>query len=250
MKVKFICLNLWHGELLDNAVQFLKQQDADIVALQEVCSSLDPSALPAYRSLERLRAEWPSFSLAYAPAYEDERGVIDGNAILSRYPIVKSQAIFYHAPFTRGVSLMGNVDDNIYKPRCLQLATLDIHGRSLFVGNTQGVWGTDGEDNPRRLEMANIISEQAQGKRPLILAGDFNVREQTQTIATAGQGLTNIFQHQLTTTFNLKYKTDPGGFATSVVDFIFVSSEVHVLEHSAIAADISDHQALVCAVEM
>lgn len=74
MTFKFISLNLWIGGiLLDDIIAFLKAQDADIVALQEVLKT-DDQKLPAhYRSLESLNAELNYPYQDFAPAILDKR---------------------------------------------------------------------------------------------------------------------------------------------------------------------------------
>ena len=107
-----------------------------------------------------------------------------------------------------------------------------------------GIWGHDGEDNPRRLEMSQTILEAIGDKPNVILSGDFNVREGTRTIRNIEKSLLNVFAGELTTTFNMKQKTDPK-FARAVIDFIFVDLNFRVLDHRAPQVDVSDHMPLI-----
>ena len=93
--------------------------------------------------------------------------------------------------------------------------------------------------------MSKIIRDQIKDKENVILAGDFNVRPDTKTIHNIEKVLKNVFKDELVTTFNMKRKTNPG-YATAVVDMIFISHNTAVVSHSCPPVDISDHLPLVC----
>ena len=53
MKLKFITLNIWDGgRLLANIIDFLNQENPDIVCLQEVNNLTDPQVELRYRSFQ------------------------------------------------------------------------------------------------------------------------------------------------------------------------------------------------------
>ncbi len=156
---------------------------------------------------------------------------------------------FYDEPFRKRDS-----NDTQYQltPRNLQHLVADVAGKQLHLLNTQGIWGTDGNDNERRLKMGDLIVREVGSDAPLLLAGDFNVNEKTHTIAKIEEKLVNVFKDALVTSFNLKHKDlvkDPG-FATSVVDMMFLSPDVKILSKSVPQADVSDHLPLICEIEI
>ena len=251
MTLKFLCLNLWcGGKLLEPLHAFLRQERPDVLAAQEVCESDDPTAPPNFRSSETLTRVLRHPHYSFSPAFRDlrpEGACENGNAVFSRFPIRETHAVFYDVPYN---SARRETNDSSDTPRNLQHAVIDVDGRTTVnVFNTQGVWGFDGEDNSRRLAMSETIVREITGKPRVILAGDFNVREGTQTIAAIERRLTNVFKGERRTSFNMQHKTG-GGFATAVVDFVFVSSDIRVLSHEAPDADVSDHQPLVCEFEV
>lgn len=250
MRLKFACLNLWQGgNLLDEAVAWIRKEDPDVIAMQEVYDGRDPSWERKFRSMEVLREALGYPHDAFVPALLERTAfgkMEQGNAVFSRFPIKANEAFFYDVPYGE------REDTPEYRertPRNLQKATLDLGGANLHVFNTQGVWGEDGRDNPRRLEMGRIIAERVRGLPNVILTGDFNVNPDTETIAQVERELTNVFKDELASTFNMRQKTDPV-FASAVVDMVFVSPEIAVVAKSCPNADVSDHLPLLATLEI
>lgn len=251
MKVKILCLNLWQGgNLMDEILTFLKQEDADVVLLQEVYNGHEPSLERKFRSMDVSREELHYRYEYFASALLERTdfGIVEqGNAILSKWPVLESQVYFYDQPY-------GEREDKPeyfeMTPRNLQRVAVDLGSRTIQVFNTQGVWGKDGDDNDRRLAMAKTIVDAIRPYDSVVLAGDFNVQEKTKTIGLIEEHLVNVFkQDNRRTSFNMKQKMDPG-FATAVVDMMFVSPSMRVLEHCQCDENVSDHLALIAMLEI
>lgn len=297
IKLKIICLNLWLGGLLfEEILQFLRDENPDIVLLQEVYNSDDLSLKRNFRSFSILRDELNFAYSHFAPAFLEiiessqlvndlsigtpianvpNQKIMQGNAILSKFPIIDQSIKFYDIPF-------GNrIDEFAYysvTPRNLQHVLLDLNssdkeaggqalldgknisvvsGQKLHVFNTQGIWGTHGNDTDRRLKMGdfivNEVSRSLQSeKSSVFLAGDFNLNPNTKTVKKIENILESVFKSNLKTSFNLKRKNlekDPG-YATSAVDMMFVSSDIKVLTKSCSNVDISDHLPLEVELEV
>ncbi|OGK08907.1 hypothetical protein A2767_06185 [Candidatus Roizmanbacteria bacterium RIFCSPHIGHO2_01_FULL_35_10] len=110
--------------------------------------------------------------------------------------------------------------------------------------------------------MSRMIVNQIKDKENVILAGDTNVLPNTETINNLEKYLKNVFKDELTTTFNMKIKTPfvkeahyfseehLKGFAKAVVDMIFVSPNLKVVEHYQPKVDVSDHYPLAIVLEV
>lgn len=253
MDIKFLQLNLWHGTLLDNALAFIKAEQPDIINFQEVFDG--PAGTDAdnwrYDTLPTLRREldWLPYH-SYAPSLADTSSGSPlpwGNATFSRFPLTLEQTVFYDIPF--GASDVKN-GDFARSPRNLMYCKVAAPGGPFVVANTHGIWGTDGEDNDRRLAMAATLLDTLQGESPLILSGDFNVNEGTETIGTLEREWHNPFAGELATSFNMRYKPAGSGYATAVVDFIFTSRDWRVARHFASDADVSDHLPLIAELSL
>src|SRR6266702_1950894 len=105
--IKIVCLNVWlGGELFDKVLAFLRQEDPDILLLQEVFDGHGSKLAEQYRSMEVVRSNMQfvadDFAATYREAGKDapERGIERGNAIFSKYPIVqRAEPIFFNDPY-------------------------------------------------------------------------------------------------------------------------------------------------------
>lgn len=256
MKIKVIDLNLFEGGLyFDNTKKFLKEENPDILCLQEVYDGKDKELKENLRTLEVLKKFLPSFYYHFAPEmlYIRKEGKFPlGNAIFSKFPIVKTNVTFYDIPYGEYNAYLQN--DNKFDffstlPKNLQYAQINLNGLKLNVFNTHGIWGRHGDDTKRRLEMGKTIVSQIANKDNVILTGDFNLFPQTQTVKNLEKYLKNVFANKLRTSFNVKLKPHPGNYANSVVDMMFVSKDVKVLEKYCPNVDVSDHFPLVSVLE-
>jgi endonuclease/exonuclease/phosphatase family metal-dependent hydrolase len=250
MHITCISLNIFEGGLFFPQVkEFLQTENPDIIALQEVHNEIDPLLPANLRTIQELKKMLPDFYCHFAPELiltKDKKKHVLGNAILSRFPIVEDSTTFYDIPF--GEYDVNN-SDFAQSPKNIHCAKIKINSAYLHVFNTHGIWGLDGGDNERRLTMSKTIINEIKGKENVILAGDFNIKPHTQTIANIEKELKNVFKDELTSTFNMKHKTNPG-YASAVVDMIFVSPNMKVMNHYCPQVDVSDHFPLVIHVEI
>jgi endonuclease/exonuclease/phosphatase family metal-dependent hydrolase len=250
MRIKFLSLNIWMGNIMDNLIPFIRNENADICVLQEVYNGNNKSWDRKFRGFEVLKQELGYQYSSFAPHVIDKRSfgkVEQGNVIFSNMPITSTYTTFFNAPY--GERSEETETDWSTWPCNLQQATIHIKGRDLHVFNTHGPWGLDGKDNEKRLIMSKVIAEQMKEKEFAILAGDFNVQPDTKTIENIERYLVNVFKNELKSTFNMKRKTNPG-YATAVVDMVFVTKNISVLDKSCPNVDVSDHLPLVCTLEL
>ncbi len=249
VKFKFINLNVWlGGKIWNPMIDFLKKEDPDILALQEVFNSHDPMLTPNFRTMDEFNKifdyKYKYFDLCFIKDWEGVK-TESGNAIFSKYPIVTTDSLLYDGKFGHYEEKQ---EDFLILPRRLQHARIDISGIEINVFNTQGIWGTDGRDNERRIKMGKAIRNRIKREKNVILSGDFNVNPDTQTIGYIEDELVNVSKNATTTSFNLKIKTAPG-FDTAVVDMVFTSPNIKVLSEECPNIEISDHLPLVCEFE-
>lgn len=251
MTFKFICLNLWlGGKLFDNVLDFLNREKPDVLALQEVYNGEDLKYPKNYRTIEEFSKTFDYKYVDFAPAFLDHKpdgAVMEcGNAIFSKYPIVSREVTFYDIPFDYEYSEDKMKGDFSNTPRNLQHVQLNIEGKIMNVFNTQGIWGFDGEDNPRRFAMGKIIREKYLGKENVILCGDFNTLDHAKAMTAFETELKNVFKGELSRTFNMFHKPEDSGFATAVVDMVYASPNIGVVNHYTVDEDVTDHVPLVC----
>ncbi len=241
MNVKFICLNLWSGGILiDNILDFLSVEKPDILAVQEVYKGSE-----TYNALDLITTHSGFKYLSFAPTYTTTKsGIVveHGNAVFSRFPIITTDTIFYDIPYDE--NFKEPEKDFSSCPRNLQHVVIRINKHDINVFNTHGIWGFDDEDTVRRLNMSNKILEKTKNFQNVILAGDFNIDMRSQTIKNIEKSLSNLFVNELQSSFNLRHKSNPI-FSELIVDAIFVSKDINVVEKHASEADVSDHLPLI-----
>lgn len=252
MRFKFVCLNLWFGgKLWNNVVEFIRKENPDILALQEVLKSDDRKLPPNYRTIEELQRLFDYPHLHNAPAFVSTRQDMPfaefGNAVLSKFPITKAETIFYDVPYDSDYAEM---HDFSFTPRNLEHVEIDLGTKKLNIFNTQGIWGFDGNDTPRRLKMSETIRGAYRGKENIVLCGDFNTDQTAQAMTKIEKDLKHVFKGELATSFNMRHKPADSGFARAVVDMIYVSPEMRVVEHYSTDADVTDHVPLICSLEI
>ena len=251
MKLKFVDLNIWlGGKIFEPMFSFLRAENADILTLQEVQNGQSDNLPKQLRSFNLLKDglgyEYGYFAPCFLNDYLEYK-TDRGNAILSHFPIKSRKAWFFDTEY--GEFREGDAEKYPILPRTLQHTEIEVHDATLNVFNTQGVWDKDGLDNPRRLRMGEIIADKIKNMDNVILAGDFNMEANTKSIGKIAKYLKNVFEDELTTSFNMRRKTDLG-YATAVVDMVFVSPDIKVLNCKCPDVDISDHLPLVCTFEV
>lgn len=248
MEVKFICLNLWQGgNLFDSILRFLREENADVIALQEVYDGKDAALADKYRSIEVVKQHLgPAYHFDFAPAFLDNRKegkIVQGNAVFSRFPIKSSDVTFFNEPYREDYT---EVPENFPScPRNLEHVTLQTDAGDINIFNLQGVWDLDGDNySERRQMMSEKIIEAVKGKTNVILAGDTNSKPTNKAMRNIEHHLVSVFGDTLKSSFNMRRKTNPG-YATAAVDLMYVSPDVQVLSRECRDIDISDHLPLI-----
>src|SRR5258708_40266226 len=170
-----------------------------------------------------------------------------GNLILSKYSIFSNETIYFDITYSTFDASKRTDFENI--PAILQHGEIMIKEKKIHIFNIHGIWGHHGNDTPRRLHMSEIIISHIKSKENVILAGDFNVQPHTKTIDAIETILQNIFKDELHTTFNMKHK-EKTGYASAVVDMLFVSHDMKDISHYLPYLDVSDHFPLVANIDL
>ncbi|HKR82118.1 MAG TPA: endonuclease/exonuclease/phosphatase family protein [Candidatus Saccharimonadales bacterium] len=255
MKLKVVTLNLWLGGLLlEDVIKFLQRQDADIVLLQEVFNGTDATLAPRFRSMQVLQQRLPQYvAQDFAAAYRDfdhTNGKAQrGGAILSKFPIIERNVAFLAGAYSE--TYRDIPEQYADCPRELEHVVVRTPTGNVNIYNMQGVWDLDGDNySERRQKMADVVLAAVQGKSHIILGGDTNAKPTNQAIKRIETELESVFKDELTSSFNMRRKDNPG-YATAVVDMLFVSRrDMHVISHECPDVDISDHLPLVMEVEV
>lgn len=247
--LKLIQLNIWQGKILIAVSRFLKQQDADILCLQEVCSSsVYLGALDLLSSLEVLQLDLAYPYVYYQSSFSfDTSGVTAsmGNTILSKYPLENTRSVFTHNSYHEVTDWQRDHPGNT---RNLQLAEVTLpDGKSFTVANHHGYWDKDKMGNEHTVAAMKIAAEELKKVQgPLIFAGDLNIVPASPAMHLFDNWLTD-----LTATHNISDTLSAFGKVSDVpCDHILVSPEVTVQEFTVSEELVSDHKALILVFEV
>lgn len=174
--------NIHHGEGLDKKVDLeriadlIKQEKADIVALQEVDKGVERTAK---RDLPAEFAKLTGMTCVFSNNYHFQDGEY-GNAVLTRFPVTSWTNTHYkmlRPGEQRGI---------------LQLA-LKVHGRELIFIDTHIDFRADDSERLINVDQINGLLPQYAGK-PLIMCGDFNDTPGSRTYEKVAANFTDSWK--------------------------------------------------------
>ena len=214
---------------MDAIATVIKEQDADIVAVQEVDVHTGRSG--KINQAEQLAAK-AGFGFYYFGKAMDFDGGGYGVLILSRYPL--SDTATYPLPVA---------GEKGGEPRVLAAATVALpNGRSVRFGCTHLEAYNNASRTLQVKEISRIAGETA---LPFIVAGDWN--------ATEGSEVIRILDADFTRTCYKCPSTFWEGSETGAIDFIAFRPKAafHVLSHQVVQnKEASDHMPVVAALQL
>jgi endonuclease/exonuclease/phosphatase family metal-dependent hydrolase len=250
MKVKLMTLNINHGgELIENICDFIEAEQPDILLIQEAYNGINPKLEQRFRSMDILARSMNATQTFFTSAYMDGDVDIDrGNGIISKFPIIASEGTIFNSAY-RTIHNESNLGDWSDQPRVIQVCEIAVEGKHINIANVHGIWDFHGRDSDKRIEQAQLILEQIQHKRSVILAGDFNMNPDTKAISLISESIPLIFGNDLKTTFNMSRKSNPD-FGNAVVDMVFASPDIKITSTKCPNVDVSDHLPLIVEFEI
>jgi len=242
---KIIQINAWFGRLKPALLDFIEEQQPDILCTQEdLIAPLGASALSAAHDVhERLSEKFPHQFFARTITFDLEgETVTQGNAIYSGIPMENNRFLFTSGTYTDAKQ---QGDDFDYNVRNLQLTELDMgNGKVFTIANHHGHHEKNSNGSKRSIEsMKKVASTLLDVTGPLIVCGDFNVNPTSPAMRPLDQvALRNLtVEHALDSTLSTASSVP----VPVVCDYILVNNEVQVKSFSMTEELISDHKALV-----
>jgi endonuclease/exonuclease/phosphatase family metal-dependent hydrolase len=236
----------------------IKEQNADILCMQEFFTSTDPIY---YDNLDPIMKEL-GYKYYYYSWMNDGDQQWSGNAIFSKLPILDSGKIFFpHANFSETLLhadiLYGKDTIRVYTThlQSVQFKKEDFDNieeikedQKDIVQNTKGIFGKLRRAFASRKEQADVIKEVlSNDPYPTIFTGDFNDVPNSYAYATIkGDKLEDVFLKKgfgVGRTFN---NISP----TLRIDYILATKDFEVAQFNRIVKDLSDHYMLVADLKM
>src|SRR3989344_468874 len=251
-EMKFIQINIYKGKYLDAFVDFLKQENPDIVAMQEVTSG-DVSYYhdKTVDVFEYVKAKtgfdgYFGSNLKFADSAES----LLGNAVLTKLPITGSKVLSLKE--FRPV-IPSELEDRSIFPYLARLAVdamIDVDGRTVHAISWHGAWTAPPQDTTETLRQAQLVADYLKKiNEPFILGGDLNNIPESKTVGLISSVANNLMTGSQVeqTTHSKIHKIAPKGY---LVDYIFTSPHFKLKSLRVPEVLVSDHLPVVAEIEL
>jgi endonuclease/exonuclease/phosphatase family metal-dependent hydrolase len=233
--LRVMTFNIHYGEGKDGIqdlsriAEVIRECDADIVGLQEV-DNLNP------RSRFVNQAKWLADELGMYCAYGVNLSIGPvqyGNAVLSKFPI----EFYENIPLpTSG-----------FEPRGCLWTQIDVGGCQIaFLVTHLGL-----SKDERARQINSIIEMLEKITVPIILVGDWNNVPDSEEVSSVASVLKDVYAG---TDSNCEEEAATFAFGTRKpnvrIDYMFVSSEIVVMEVKTIETQVSDHLPVIAEVDI
>ncbi len=214
---------------IDAIVRAIKEQDPDVIALQEVDVN---TARTGKINEAAIIAEKLKMNFFFAKAIDHDGGDY-GVAILSKYPLSETK-----------IHRLTTVEGTKGEPRVMATAKITLKNRiAIRFASTH----LDAQSSPvnREKQIAEIVEISSSETLPFIIAGDFNAQQTSSVIKKLDEKFTRTCQDCA--------PTFPVVKPNRAIDFIAFSntSKIKVLSHSVIQEHYaSDHLPIVASLEV
>ncbi len=240
--MKIISLNIWGGQVGDSLLDFFhRYSDTDIFLLQEVFHQ--GTHITAWSEKDRTEIfseiidTLPDHVGYFAPAEADEWGL--AVFIKKDIDIEEMGDIFVHREKN---SLVGK--DGATSGKNLQYIKIKHKEQDLTVLNFHGLWNGQGKtDTEDRINQSKrIVNFIKQISHNVVLAGDFNLRPDTESLQMIEKelNLKNLIAEYGVSSTRTSFYTKEEKFA----DYVFVSPDLEVKDFKVLPDEVSDHAAL------
>jgi endonuclease/exonuclease/phosphatase family metal-dependent hydrolase len=242
--MKLISFNTWGGRAGLAQIQnfFEKYRDADVFCLQEIWQAPEVALIEAMDPrmvtdlLEQISLCLPGFKYFFRPQYRGIYGL--ATFVRENIPVTNEGELFvFKEQGFENPTAIGNHARNI------QYLTLALSTGPVTVVNFHGLWNGQGKsDTEDRIVQSQKIADFLETlNHPYILAGDFNLRPDTQSFRILNEACSQNFiqQYDVRSTRSSFY-TKPEKFA----DYILASPELTASHFEVLPDEASDHLAL------
>lgn len=246
--MKLISLNTWGGRAgKENLLKFFdKYRDVDIFCLQEIWAApyedlaYDPNGFSIDNNYSKFYIQeitdlLTTHTAYFRAQYFDYWGLMI--LIKKDIDIILEGDVFVHKEknyIPEGFGLFA---------RNIQFATIKTPSGNRSIINFHGLWNGKGKgDSEDRLLQSDRIMEFIQTlDNPYIVAGDFNLLPDTQSIKKFEDlGLNNLIKDYNITSTRTSFYTKPEKFA----DYIFATKDIIIKDFRVLPDEVSDHSAL------
>ena len=241
MKMKIATYNIWSGRdylqegnpvCTDKIARFIYENDIAVCGLNEVDAHCPRSGFvhepeEIVKELERLSGNKYYWAMGVGLDGYHHEGSKYGNAVISKYPIVKTEVISIFGNFAVDPKNPKSQIQCKRERRVLLVAEIDVDGKPL----TALVTHFDLYADTIRCAVDTVKARLADVHTPAFLSGDFNVEEDESYIAELDEALVRTGKEDTTATFHTGIK----------IDYIYhthdISSEGYTVHRDVVSSD-------------
>lgn len=242
-KISILQWNVWYLEDIKNIAQFLKENKADVVCLQELTINFN----------KQDHVHTPNYiagQLGYHVYFQEitfaDKEIKLANAIFSKHPITRSRTVWINRE--QG---SGNYDD---ENRAYAEVVIDVYGTELTVGTVHMSYTHKFEPSQRKLqETKELAIAIAENKSNFILTGDFNAVPNSEVISIIEKHVKNLGPDYDKKTWTTKPFSYNGFVANALdwrLDYVFGSEDIKVVSSEVLSTDFSDHLPVKIDIEL
>ena len=242
MKIKVISWNIWGGKHLDDLISYLKNAEADVIALQESIKDEDGgnTALTIAQALGyecvsehsvQMSSKWSG------PEREKETTITFGNAILSKYKIINSSI---HKLSEKRVAIQADV----------QIGKSILHVFGLHLMH-QHIHGADEKRDLRQKEQTDNLLKIIPREKAIVM-GDFNSVSGSYPV----KKMEGVFKNSENGTISPTWSVYPEGCdicnpkLEAKFDYIFTTSDIITDSFVVGNSKASDHLPVIASIEI
>lgn len=239
--MKLLQLNVWGGRLERPLIKLIKDCNPDILCLQEAID-IKGGKSAMFAATEEIQASIGAEHIFFSPVFSlgyMKRKADFGNCIISKFPIIDQHMMFTGKEYIADFDWLEH-DPNM---RNFQHATIKAkNGKPVHVLNHHG-HHIDQHKNgdTETMRQCKLIADYINRlSGPVILAGDFNLAPDSESLGQINERLINLSAKAGldTTRTSLTHKME-------VCDYIFVNDKIRVDRFEVLDEVASDHKALV-----
>jgi exonuclease III len=240
--MKLVSLNTWGGKAAGIIDFFKVYEDVDIFLLQEVfyegterTTWSETSRKNNARLFHEIQTVLPNHQGYFAASESNEWGL--AAFVHNSISVEETGNIFVHRWLD---ALKGQ--DGATLGRNLQYLKIRNESIGMMICNFHGLWNGKGKsDTEDRLKQSEKILEFIGGTDDsVILAGDFNLSPDTESLAMLEKDMRNLIKEYGITSTRTSYYEKENKFA----DYVLVSPGIAVKDFRVLPDEVSDHAAL------
>jgi endonuclease/exonuclease/phosphatase family metal-dependent hydrolase len=233
--LKIISLNIEFDRHLDRIIPFLKEEQPDVILLQEVLEK----DIPLLEESTGKNSVYTVQNILCLDKGEYQFGMLT----LSNLPILNHYNNYYRGdrtPISR--VFVGEAEKTT---RAISTIEIVMEGQHYCLMNTHFTWSPKGQPNAAQYQDLDILLHYLSNIPNFILCGDFNAPRGTAIFDTIASKYTDHIPPEVLTTIDKNLHK--AGDLNFVVDGLFTTSKYQA-KNVKVVSNLSDHCAIVATI--